>query len=162
MFTKFLAGVLLAGLVAVGLSACDVDKLSRLKPGITTADEVRAVMGTPNLEWKEADGTRIWEYPRMPEGIVNYMLVIGPDGVLREVLQVLTEENFARIQPGWSRDQVHRLLGRPARQEYFSLKQETVWSWKTKVEPGMEWFFNVHFNEDRVVTRTSTHFVPKG
>ncbi len=98
----------------------------------------------------------------MPEGIVNYMLVIGPDDVLREVRQVLTEDNFAKIKPGMMREEVHRLLGRPAHQRYFSLKQETVWDWKTKVDSGMEWYFNVHFNDDGVVTKTSTNFVPKG
>ena len=162
MFTKFFASILLAGLAAVVLVACDSEKLSQLKPGVTSAREVREIMGQPNLEWKNADGTRIWEYPRMPEGIVNYMLVIGSDDVLREVRQALTEENFARIKAGMTRDEVHRLLGRPAHQQYFSLKQETVWDWKTKVDAGMVWYFNVHFNEDGVVTKTSTNFVPKG
>jgi hypothetical protein len=110
----------------------------------------------------EADGTRVWEYPRTPEGIVNYMLVIGPDKVLREVRQVLTEENFAKVRPGMSSDEVRYLLGRPAHELYFSLKQEKVWDWKTKVEPGMTWYLQRPFQQRRVVTRTSTHFVPKG
>ena len=33
---------------------------------------------------------------------------------------------------------------------------------RTKVDSGMEWYFNVHFDDHGVVTRTSTHFVPKG
>lgn len=162
MFSKSFAALLLAGLGAIVVSACDADKLSKLKPGVTSAKEVRDVMGKPNMEWRDGDGTRTWEYPRMPEGIVNYMLVIGPDDVLRELRQVLTEENFAKIKPGMTRDQVHRLLGRPAHQQHFALKQETVWDWKTKVDQGMVWYFNVHFNDDGVVTRTSTNFVPKG
>ncbi|MEF8721691.1 MAG: outer membrane protein assembly factor BamE [Candidatus Accumulibacter delftensis] len=80
--------------------------------------------------------------------------------VLREVRQVLTEENFAKVRPGMSSDEVRYLLGRPAHELYFSLKQEKVWDWKTKVEPGMTWYFNVHFNNDGVVTRTSTNFTP--
>ena len=90
------------------------------------------------------------------------MVVIGPDDVLREVRQVLTDENFARVRPGMSTDEVRYLLGRPAHERYFSLQRETVWDWKTKVEPGMEWYFNVHFSDRGVVTRTSTNFVPKG
>jgi outer membrane protein assembly factor BamE (lipoprotein component of BamABCDE complex) len=162
MFSRHLARILVIGVIAVGLPACDADNLSKLKPGLSTASEVREVMGRPNLEWKQDDGTRIWEYPRTPEGIVNYMLVIGPDNVLRDVRQVLTEDNFARVKPGMTRDQVRFLLGRPAHQQYFSLQRETVWDWKTRVDPGMEWFFNVHFNEQGIVTRTSTNFVPKG
>jgi outer membrane protein assembly factor BamE (lipoprotein component of BamABCDE complex) len=61
-----------------------------------------------------------------------------------------------------SQDEVYRLLGRPALQQRFSLQQETVWDWKTRVEPGMTWFFNVHFDTAGVVTRMSTHFVAKG
>ena len=162
MFGKLCAGLLLSGLIATSLVGCDADRLSRLRPGSTRADEVRQIMGKPNLEWREEDGTRIWEYPRTPEGMVNYMLVIGPDEVLREVRQVLTEENFNRVRPGMTQDEVRYLLGQPAHQLRFPLSRETVWDWKTKVEPGMEWYFDVHFNDAGVVIRTSTHFVPKG
>ncbi|WP_313951160.1 outer membrane protein assembly factor BamE [Accumulibacter sp.] len=162
MSIKLFAGIFLGGLVATVLSACDADTLSKLKPGSSSADEVQKLMGQPTLEWVDADGTRVWEYPRMPEGIVNYMLVIGPDNVLREVRQVLTDENFAKVTPGMTTDEVRYLLGRPAHEVYFSLKQEKVWDWKTKVESGMTWYFNVHFNNDGVVTRTSTNFVAKG
>ena len=110
MSIKLLLGVFLSGLLALAFSACDADKLSKLKPGITSADEVRKLMGEPSLEWVETDGTRVWEYPRTPEGIVNYMLVIAPDNLLREVRQVLTEENFAKVRPGMSSDEVRYLL----------------------------------------------------
>ena len=160
MFRKRFASLFLAASIAALLPACDVDRLNQFKPGVSTGEEVRKIMGQPNFEWKDADGTRIWEYPRTPEGIVNYMLVIGPDKVLREVRQVLTEENFAKVRPGMSSDEVRYLLGRPAHELYFSLKQEKVWDWKTKVEAGMTWYFNVHFNNDGVVTRTSTNFTP--
>lgn len=162
MSIRRLAGILLGGVVAALLSACDADRLSKLKPGITSADEVQRLMGPPNLEWRESDGSRRWEYPRTPEGIVNYMVIIGADNVLREVRQVLTEENFAKVRPGMSSDEVRYLLGQPAHELYFSLKQEKVWDWKTKVEPGMTWYFNVHFNNDGVVTRTTTNFVAPG
>ncbi len=160
MSRKLFAGLFLSGLIATVLSACDTDKLSKLKPGSTRADEVRRLMGPPTLEWVDADGSRVWEYPRTPEGIVNYMLVIGPDNVLREVRQVLTDENFARVKPGMTTDEVRYLLGRPAHERYFSRQQETVWDWKTRVEPGMTWYFNVHFNNDGVVSKTSSSFEP--
>lgn len=161
MFSKFFACCCLGGLLSM-LAACDVDSLGRLKPGVSTAADVRQVMGNPKLEWRDADGTRYWEYPRTPEGMVNYRLVIGPDGRLREVQQLLTEENFTKVKPGMTREDVHFLLGQPAHQRYFSLKREAVWDWKTKTEPGMDWYFNVHFNDDGLVTHTSTNFEPRG
>ena len=54
-----------------------------------------------------------------------------------------------------SGDEVRRLLGKPARSQFFQLKHETVWEWKvshgvgTASEPE---FFTVSFNtEGRVV-----------
>ncbi len=161
MIKKLCRG-LLSAIVVVALPACDNINLNELKPGRSTAFEVRDRMGPPSMEWKDADGSLTWEYPRTPEGLVNYMIVIGPDNVLREIRQVLSEENFARIQPGMSRDEVRRLLGKPAHENYFSLKKEMVWDWKTKSEPSMDWFFNVHFNDEGRVLKTSSNAVPRG
>lgn len=159
---KKLLTLLHAGILAAVLPACDMVGLHDLKPGVSTAFEVRDRMGAPTMEWTEPDGTRVWEYPRTPEGIVNYMVVIGPDDILREIRQVLTEENFARVVPGMSRDEVRRLLGKPAHEGYFPLKKEHVWDWKTKSEPGGEKFFNVHFDTQGRVVRTSIDFVQRG
>jgi len=153
---------LLAGIVAAALPACDNVLLNGLKPGISTAYEVRDRMGAPAMEWQEADGSVTWEYPRTPEGVVNYMLVIGPDNVLREIRQVLTEDNFAKVRPGMSREEVRRLLGKPAHEVYFELKREVVWDWKTKIESGMDWYFNVHFDVGGRVVKTGGNFVPRG
>lgn len=161
MIEKVLAG-LGAGILVAVLPACGMVDPETLRPGITTGHEVRERMGAPAMEWQEADGARTWEYPRTPEGIENYMIVIGPDNVLREVRQVLTEENFARVTPGMRRDEVRRLLGKPAHEFYFPLKKEHVWDWKTPGEPGMDRFFNVHFDEAGNVVRTSSNIVQRG
>jgi outer membrane protein assembly factor BamE (lipoprotein component of BamABCDE complex) len=145
------------GLLAALLPACDAVNLQELKPGISTAREVRERMGQPTSEWRETDGSVVWEYPRTPNGIVNYMVVIGPDEVLREIRQVLTEENFARVRPGMSQEEIRRLLGKPANIMTFPLKQETVWDWKIRAESGGDVFFNVHFDPSGRVVRTSTN-----
>jgi outer membrane protein assembly factor BamE (lipoprotein component of BamABCDE complex) len=161
MIKKIFTG-LFSGLIATVFSACDGIALQDLKPGISTDRDIRNRMGRPEMEWKDADGARTWEYPRTPEGIVNYMIDIGPDNLLREVRQVLTDENFARVLPGMSKDEVRRLLGKPAHELYFSLKKEHVWDWKIKVESSMDVFFNVHFDAAGQVVKTSSNFVPKG
>ncbi len=157
---KRLLTALLTGLLAAILPACDGVNLEKLKPGLTTMPEVRQIMGPPTIEWQDADGSATWEYPRTPQGIVNYMIDFGPDQVLKEVRQVLTEENFARVKDGMSREQVRRLLGKPANELYFTLKKEHVWDWKTKEEAGMIYYFNVHFDDNGRVVRTSSNFVP--
>jgi hypothetical protein len=37
-----------------------------------------------------------------------------------------------------------------------------VWDWKTPGEPGMDRFFNVHFDEGGNVVRTSSNIVQRG
>ena len=158
MFKKLLAG-LLSGLMAALLPACDGVNLGKLKPGITTAQQVREIMGPPTMQWADDDGTQTWEYPRTPEGIVNYMIVIDASQILREVRQVLCDENFARVSAGMTRDEVRRLLGQPAHEQFFALSKETVWDWKTTAVANTPAYFNVHFGADGRVVRTTTHFV---
>ena len=44
MFGKLLAGIRLPGRIAAALSACDADKLNKLRPGRSSADEVRQIL----------------------------------------------------------------------------------------------------------------------
>lgn len=133
------------------------DRTGELQPGVSTAAEVQAKMGKPAMEWREGD-TRVWEYPFMPEGTRNYMLTIGPDDVLRAMDQVLTAENFARVRPGMTRDEVRRLLGKPATIVVFAGKGEEVWDWKLPALPATISHFNVHFgiHDGRVTTTSKT------
>ena len=83
------------------------------------------------------------------------MITVGPDNLLRSIENVLTPANFARIQPGWTKDQVRRLLGKPRSVQKFALKKEEVWDWRLPPEISVDVFFNVHFDEAGVVTGTS-------
>ena len=159
MFKGLFAG-LLSGLIAAFMPACDGINLKRLKPGVTTVQEVREIMGEPTMEWADADGSQTWEYPRTPNGVVNYMIDFGPDQRLRNVRQVLTEENFALVQRGMTREQIRRLLGQPASEAYFTLKKEYAWEWKIRSEGADNVFFDVYFDESGGVTRTGSHSVP--
>ncbi len=159
---KRLVAALLSGLLAAFLPACDGINLGKIKPGTSTTHDVRQLMGEPTMAWHDADGTQTWEYPRTPQGMVNYMIDFAPDQRVREVRQVLTEENFARVKAGMSTDDIRRLLGQPAHELYFTLKKEHVWDWKTRSESGGDQYFNVHFDEQRRVLRTSSNFDAKG
>ena len=145
---------LCALLSAVGITACDYFNLRELKPGVSTATEVRERFGPPQMEWANEDGSVTWEFTRQPEGIECFMITIGPDNILRGIDQVLNEQTFARVVNGMNGDEVRRLLGKPARSQFFQLKKETVWEWKidhggASAEPV---FFTVSFNtEGRVV-----------
>jgi len=151
-----LSRLLLAFASVIGFYGCDADQLAQLKPGSSTAQEVRERLGAPTAEWPNSDGSVTWEYPRGPEGTRCWMLTLNDHGVLQKIEQALTEENFARIEKGWSREQVRRLLGKPASEVKFPLKPEVVWEWRIdSVTPDNRAFFDVHFSPDGVVSGTS-------
>ena len=151
-----LSRTLAALAAAVGFYGCDGIHLARLKPGSSTARDVRERLGAPAAEWPNDDGSATWEYPRGPEGTRCWMLTLDAHGVLQKIEQALTEENFARIENGWSAEQVRRLLGRPASEMEFPLKPEVVWDWRIDpAMPGNNAWFHVHFSAAGFVTGTS-------
>ena len=150
--------VLLMFATLFSLLGCD--RMSELRPGISTTREIIEKIGKPSTEWLEGEN-QVWEYPFTPEGTRNYMLTIGPDGILKAIEQVLTPENFARVQPGMTRDAVRRLLGKPASVQFFPRQQEEVWEWKEQSSfAGSDMRFNVYFDNTGHVTRTGRYEVP--
>jgi hypothetical protein len=101
---------ILAG--AALLSGCASYDGRGLQPGVSSADDVVALMGTPAMQWQDADGRRQLAYPRGPEGLQTYMAFIDTQGRLERIEGVLDTKHFARIEPGKS-DQaaILRLLG---------------------------------------------------
>lgn len=147
---------LLTAFAAILLPACDAFNIDRLKPGVSTAAEVRERMGTPGMEWRNDDGGVTWEYSRQPNGSQCFMLTIGADGILRGIEQVLRDDNLARVAAGMSHDQVRRLLGKPRSTINFSLKNEEVWDWKIGTTLSQaDVYFNVHFDAAGKVVATS-------
>ncbi len=120
--------VLLA--VASMLAACDAKNISELEEGVSTEADVRERFGAPEAVWDGEDGAQIYEYNRQPEGHVNYMITIGPDGRMAALRQVLTERNFARVLPGMAMEEVRRMLGKPMKITTYDLKRETHYDWR--------------------------------
>mgnify|MGYP000882926848 CR=1 FL=1 len=140
------------------LSACAAYSGYGLKPGVATASDVIATMGTPAMRWLDADGSEQLAYPRGPSGPQTFMVFIAPDGRLQRIEQVLNMEHFARIEPGKSdREAVLRLLGPPAPQwtEYFKARNELVWEWQFCDAWNQLARFDVLFDASTGIVRTS-------
>lgn len=161
--TAWLASAL-AALGAALLPACDAVNLPEIKPGLTTAAEVRARMGNPGFEFSNDDGSVTWEYSRQPNGTNCYMITIGRDQIVEKMEQVLTEANFARLRDGMSRQEVRRRLGAPASQTVFDNLGEDIWEWRVAGMPVMdETYFMVHFDlAGGGLKKTSRRVVAKG
>lgn len=138
------------------LAACDAQRISELEPGRSTEVDVRDRFGTPDNVWDTGGGLRTFEYNRQPAGQTNYMIDIGADGRLVAVRQVLTPENFARIQPGMDMAEVRRLLGKPAKVTPFDLKQEIHHDWRYLDGPNTPMVFTVVTERGLRVLRTES------
>ena len=129
------------------LPACDLVVLPEIKPGITTAREVLARMGNPGYEFSNDDGSVTWEYTRQPSGVQCYMITLGPDRIVQKFEQVLNDANYAKAREGMDRDQIRRLLGKPANIMVFDNLREEVWEWHIEGMPHTELtWFNVYFD----------------
>ncbi len=121
-----------------------------LVPGQSTEADVRASMGAPKETRVDTNGDLIWEYPTGPEGFDNYSVRMGPDRRVKEVTQLVSEEQLDKIVVGKStRVEVRQLLGRPALETVYHVGP--TWYWrhlKGGTQPG---YLVVTFNPDGTV-----------
>jgi hypothetical protein len=155
--------VLLAGASALllGLAGCDQQAIKELEEGVATEADVRARFGEPEKIWDAPDGGRTFEYNRQPAGHRNYMITIGTDGKMSALRQVLTPQNFAKVQPGMMMEEVRKMLGKPARITPFELKGEVAYDWRYLEPPNTHMVFTVFFDRDYRVLRTGSVVDPE-
>ena len=121
--------------------------------GQSSEADVRARMGSPTDARADPDGDRIWEYSTGPEGFYTYVVRMDANGKVKNVAQVLTEEQLARIIPNQTtKTEVRQLLGRPSHEDKYGVG--LTWSWRYKkgdVQPG---YLVVTFNPNDTVRDT--------
>ncbi|MBH1958014.1 outer membrane protein assembly factor BamE domain-containing protein [Polaromonas sp.] len=153
----------------LGLAGCDQQRISELEEGVATEADVRARFGEPEKIWDARDmaslpmpgaaaepGARTLEYNRQPAGQVNYMITIAPDGKMSALRQVLAPQNFAKVLPGMSMEQVRKMLGKPMKVTTYALKRETHYDWRYLNPPSTAMIFTVVFDADLRVLRTGS------
>ena len=147
-------GLLASMLAIVG---CDQQRIIELEEGIATEAEVRAKFGEPEKVWDGEGGIRIFEYNRQPSGHRNYMISIGTDGKMTSLRQVLTPQNFVKVQPGMMMEDVRKLLGKPMRVVPYELKKETYYNWRYLEDSGNKsMIFSAVMDSDLKVLRTES------
>lgn len=157
-------GACAAAVALFGFIGCDQRRIDRLEPGVSTEADVRREFGAPAAVFDEPGGARTLDYPRQPEGLVNYLVTIGADGRMAALRQVLQPANFARVAPGMDREEVRRLLGKPAKTQRYALKRREEWTWRWADGPTAKEFGVVFDDGGRVVssavaadTRNTSH-----
>jgi hypothetical protein len=147
----------LACVLSVGLTACvSIPSPRSVSPGMS-ASAVMAQYGQPVQTWPDLDGKggKTLEYSQQPMGQSTFMIHIDPQGRVTSVEDTLLPTARFRVQPGWTPDQVSRLLGRERSRMFFKNSGEDVWDWTVPDDSiNRRQRFNVHF-KDGVVLRTS-------
>lgn len=148
---------LAAGLAALlALGGCDQKRIDELEEGVSTEADVRTRFGEPEKVWDAPNGGRTFEYNRQPAGHKNYMITIGADGRMSALRQVLTPENFAKVQPGMMMEDVRKMLGKPMKIAPYELKREVHYDWRYMEPPNTSMVFTVVFSPDYKVLRTAS------
>ena len=121
-------------------------------PG-ATRDAVIARMGPPQRAFKLPNGERL-EYSLQPWGQQAYMVDLDNSGRVVQVRQVLTEQNFYRIVPGqWTREDVEREFGRPAKIDRVSSWPGPVWTYRWRDSVNTDMFYWVYLDNRNIVQR---------
>ena len=158
---SFLTRTWVAAWTAAALTLTACDRADKLEEGVSTEVEVRKHFGDPVTVTVNPDGTRTLDYPRQPEGWTNYVIQIGPDGKMSSLRQLLNPDNFARVKPGLGREDVRRLLGRPANMARYDLKKEEVWDWRFKEGGQISKIFSVTFDAAGLVVGSAVADDPR-
>jgi outer membrane protein assembly factor BamE (lipoprotein component of BamABCDE complex) len=132
----WLGRVMAAVAALFSVAACDPSgqayedlRLARLKVGESTEQDVVRLFGPPAAV-RTLPAGKGFVYPLGPEGAHTLLLRIGSDGRYQGRENLLTRENFGRVAPGMSGDEITALLGPPGRVQPYALKQQTAWEWR--------------------------------
>ena len=142
VFSALLTATVLTGCASLGDSG--------LIPGIATGADVIAKFGQPVDRVVNPDGASVLYYPRGPLGRTSYAAVIDANGKLQAIEQRLTDENIAKIKPGWTARQVRELLGPSLIHTRLTWRPTEVWEYKLPVEPT-HYVLWVQFSTDGTV-----------
>ena len=152
-------GRALAALAALfSVAACDPSgqpyedlRLARLKVGESTEHDVVRLFGTPAAVRALPSGKGLI-YPLGPQGAHTLLLRIGADGRYQGRENLLTRENFDRVQAGMTQEAVGDLLGPPGGKQFYALKQQTAWEWRFLDGPFTKLFVVMFDAAGRVVS----------
>ena len=146
---KFLitcAAALLLGCAANPFNGYDIP------PG-TPRDAVLARMGPPTRVLRLANGQERLQYSLQPYG--RYMWIVDLDATGRVVQagQMLTEANFLKIRPGWTREDVERDFGPPAWVDRVSSWNGPVMTYRWYDSVNAPMFYYIYLDPNNVVRR---------
>jgi hypothetical protein len=152
-----LNGARLALLVAAAmLAGCAALGFHGLEAGRSSESDVRRALGEPARTYADADGSRQLAFTTGPAGTQTFMAFIAPDGRLTRLDQVLSNDQFRRIERGTTTGaQLERLIGPPWRVMDFPNKKQVAWDYVFRDEWGYTVDYSVMLDERGIVAETA-------
>ena len=144
--------LLRASALALAVLAAGCASFSSIAPGDSDVN-VKDKVGAPVTVWKNPDGSEIWQYPGGYYATQTFVITLGADRRVENIHQALSEPYFSKVQPGMSRDDVYRLLGKPREIWNFPIRDEETWIWRYYDTTYM--FFNVLFDHSAGTVRST-------
>jgi hypothetical protein len=124
-----------------------------IAPG-TPREDVIARMGQPTRVVPLASGAQRLQYSLQPAGQSAWMVDLDPAGRVTSARQVLNANDFNRIVAGeWTRADVEREFGPPARIEQVASWNGPVMTYRWKDVQGADMFYWVYLDPQGVVRR---------
>lgn len=140
--------------LTVLLSACAGNPFAGYDiPQGTSRDAVIARMGQPSRVVRLPSGERL-QYSLQPIGQHAWIVDLDATGKVVQAGQVLTANNFYRIEPGkWTREDVEREFGRPAWIDRVSSWSGPIMTYRWRDTANSDMFYWVYLDERNVVRR---------
>ncbi len=124
-------------LLCLLLSACSGYAPPAALSGMARA-AVITQMGQPDQDRLTEGGSRL-EFPRGPYGRHTWFVYFDAAGRASRAEQVLTEQNFMRIDAGMAQNDVRMLLGRPSEVSLLGRARGMVWNYRYETH-DCKWF----------------------
>jgi outer membrane protein assembly factor BamE (lipoprotein component of BamABCDE complex) len=139
---------------AIALGGCAVDRLPALATPGTPASEVAARIGKPIAQGVLPGGESYWDYSVQPMGYYNYRVTFDADERVRDVRNLLTAQNIARLEPGMTRAQVAEIVGTSLEPGRYA-NGTTSWSYRYDDAGVIKLLHVIFYPNDRVQSTTS-------
>lgn len=123
-----------------------------IPPG-TPRDAVIARAGQPTRTVALPGGGQRLQYSLQPVGRQAWMVDLDPAGKVVRVEQALTEANFMRIQPGWTREDVEREFGPPAWIDHVASWNGPIMNYRWRDRAYIDMWYWVYLDQAGIVRR---------
>jgi len=142
--------LLLSAVLVFSLGACAI-LIPTPPPAGASEQEVIAKLGQPTNRYTDGD-QRLLEYMTGPAGQTTYMARLDASGRLVSYQQVLTVQQFGKIEVDRAtKSDVLRLIGAPSDTSYLTLTKREVWSYPYREQNVWDSMMHVQFDDAGVV-----------